>query len=308
MNMAWLTDIHLNFIDKSARQNFYQEIINTQCDSVLISGDIAEAPSLTDILNEMADYIKKPIYFILGNHDYYRGQIEEVRDTLTALTKTNGQLFWLPASGIQKLNNNTILLGQDGWADGRLGDYQNSRVVLNDSRMIADLFQEKILGKYQLLKKMQQLADVDAMKLQDDLKQAVGQNSKKIIVLTHVPPFKEACLHKGQISGDDWLPYFSSKIIGDVLIVVAQQNPEIEFLVLCGHTHNEAHYQPLKNLTVLVGRSDYGNPSIQGLTPFCFFSQTMAGFAKKSITQNINRELLCSQVEERHFQKQKWSW
>ncbi len=60
-----------------------------------------------------------------------------------------------------------------------------------------------------------------------------------------MPPFKEACLHKGEISGDDWLPYFSSKVIGDVLTEVAQENPSVEFLVLCGHTHSEAEFQPI---------------------------------------------------------------
>jgi len=262
MKLAWLTDIHLNFIDDVARQKFYQEIINTGCDGVLISGDIAEAPCLVDILNEMAEYIEKPIYFVLGNHDYYRGQIQEVHDEMAELTKKNDKLFWLPASGMQKLDNNTFLIGQDGWADGRLGDYQNSRVVLNDSRMIADLFQEKILGKYQLLEKMQQLADADAVKLQNDLKQVVSQNPKKIIVLTHVPPFKEACLHEGTISGDDWLPYFSSKVIGDVLTTVAEQNPEIEFLVLCGHTHSTGNVCH-GNLTVEVGKAEYCKPEIQ---------------------------------------------
>jgi len=153
MKLAWLTDIHLNFIDDVVCQKFYQEIIDTACDGVLISGDIAEAPSLVDILNEMANYVNKPIYFILGNHDYYKGQINEVRDAMTRLTKENNKLFWLPASKMQNLDNDTFLIGQDGWADGRLGDYQNSRVVLNDSRMIADLFQEKIIGKYQLLDK-----------------------------------------------------------------------------------------------------------------------------------------------------------
>ena len=54
MKLAWLTDIHLNFLDNNARQIFYQEIVNTQCDGVLISGDIAEAPSLISILEEMA--------------------------------------------------------------------------------------------------------------------------------------------------------------------------------------------------------------------------------------------------------------
>ncbi len=262
MKYAWLTDIHLNFIDNVTRQKFYQEIFNTECNGVLISGDIAEAPCLVNILNEMASYINKPIYFVLGNHDYYKGQINEVRDAMAALTKEHDKLFWLPALGMQKLDNNTFLIGQDGWADGRLGDYQNSRVVLNDSRMIADLFQEKILGKYQLLEKMQQLADADAMKLQNDLKQAASQNPKKIIVLTHVPPFKEACLHEGEISGDDLLPYFSSKVIGDVLTTVAQQNPQIELLVLCGHTHSTANVC-YGNLAVAVGKAEYCRPEIQ---------------------------------------------
>jgi predicted MPP superfamily phosphohydrolase len=263
MKFAWLTDIHLNFIEDVSRQKFYQEIVNTECDGVLMSGDIAEAPNLIDILNEMARYINKPIYFVLGNHDYYRGQISEVHDAMTALTKEHDKLFWLPAAGMQKLDNNTFLIGQDGWADGRLGDYQNSRVVLNDSRMIADLFQEKMLGKYQLLEKMQQLADADAKRLQNDLEQASNQNPKKIIVLTHVPPFKEACLHKGEISNNDWLPYFCSQIMGKTLAKAAQENSKIEFLVLCGHTHSEASYHCFNNLVVKVGRAEYYRPEVQ---------------------------------------------
>jgi len=262
MELAWLTDIHLNFLNRDMRSNFYQEIISTTCDAVLISGDIAEASTLVKLLNEMLEAIKRPIYFVLGNHDYYRGQIQEVKQAMMTLSKENNQLHWLPASGMQKLDNNIILLGQDGWADGRLGDYANSRISINDNRMIADLFQEKIIGKFQLLDKMQQLADADAMKLQNDLKQAVSQQPRKIIVLTHVPPFKEACLHEGKVSDDDWLPYFSSKATGDVLTTVAQQNPEIEFLVLCGHTHSEANVY-YGNLAIEVGKAEYCQPEIQ---------------------------------------------
>jgi len=263
MRLAWLTDIHLNFIDDFARQKFYQQIINARCDGVLISGDIAEAIDVEAILIEMADFIKKHIYFVLGNHDYYRGQINEVRNSMNALTKAQPNLFWLPAAGIQKLDHDTCLIGQDGWADGRLGDYENSRIVLNDSRMISDLFQEKILGKYQLLEKMQQLADADAMRLKNDLEQAISLNPSKIIVLTHVPPFREACLHQGKISNDDWLPYFSSKIMGDVLTKVAQENTTIEFLVLCGHTHSEANYHCNDNLIVEAGKAEYYRPEVQ---------------------------------------------
>jgi len=109
---------------------------------------------------------------------------------------------------------------------------------------------------------MQQLVDADATKLHNDLKRAVSQNPKKIIVLTHVPPFKEACLHEGEISGDDWLPYFSSKVIGDVLTAVTRQNPRIDFLVLCGHTHSETNIC-YGNLTIEVGKAEYNHPEIQ---------------------------------------------
>lgn len=126
-----------------------------------------------------------------------------------------------------------------------------------------DLFQAKMLGKFKLLEKMQELADIDAKNLQQDLLLAIKQNPKKIIVLTHVPPFKEACMHEGKISDDEWMPYFTSKATGDVLIQIAKENASIEFLVLCGHTHSEANFQALNNLTVRAGSAEYGYPKIQ---------------------------------------------
>jgi len=145
MNLAWLTDVHLNFLETDERENFFDEILETQCFAVLISGDIAEASSLSEILQEMSTHINKPIYFVLGNHDYYFGGVSEVRHEVSDLTKSEKLLFWLPTSGPQVLTSDTILLGQDGWADGRYGDYMNSRVVLNDSRLIAELSQFFIL-------------------------------------------------------------------------------------------------------------------------------------------------------------------
>jgi hypothetical protein len=90
---------------------------------------------------------QKPIYFVLGNHDYYRRGVDDVRSKMTSITKDGLFLFWLPALGPQKLDNDVVLVGQDCFADGRYGDYTNSRVVLNDSRMIVDLFQ---CGNYRL--------------------------------------------------------------------------------------------------------------------------------------------------------------
>lgn len=40
MKLAWITDIHLNFVDFDARQRFHQSITDSNSDAVLISGDI----------------------------------------------------------------------------------------------------------------------------------------------------------------------------------------------------------------------------------------------------------------------------
>ena len=39
--IAWLTDIHLNFLETEARKIFYQSINETSADAILITGDIA---------------------------------------------------------------------------------------------------------------------------------------------------------------------------------------------------------------------------------------------------------------------------
>jgi len=264
MNLTWITDVHLNFLEKDERIDFYHALIATDSNGVVISGDIAEATSIESILKEMASTTQKPIYFVLGNHDYYRSSINDLRNKMTSMTKDEPFLFWLPASGPQKLGNDVVLVGQDCFADGRYGDYANSRVVLNDSRMIVDLFQSSTLGKYPLLEKMQQLADQDAKELENSIEQAVrSYNPKKIIILIHVPPFIEVCMHEGKISSDDYLPFFSSKVTGEILMHAAESYPEIEFLALCGHTHSNGFFQPYPNLIVKAGASEYGKPSIQ---------------------------------------------
>ena len=136
--------------------------------------------------------------------------------------------------------------------------------MLNDSRMIQELREGNIIGKYQLLDVMQKLADTDAARLKENLQLAVQQQlPKKIIVLVHMPPFRENCMHEGKISNDDYLPFFASKITGDVLLEAAKAHPGIDFLVLCGHAHSSSYYKPLDNLTVKAGSVEYGKPIVQ---------------------------------------------
>lgn len=263
MKICWLTDIHLNFLSSEQRVDFYKKILDHDCEAVAITGDIADSPMLVEVLQEMADHLKMPIYFVLGNHDFYHGEIAKVKQAVSRLCHNDSSLIWLNESKVNKLTNDTLLIGQDGWADGRYGDYQNSNVVLNDSRLIYDLFTQKILGKNKLLQKMQELADADAATLKIDLTEAVKLSAKKIIILTHVAPFVGACWHEGKISDENWLPFFASKATGDVIYNFAEKNPNLEFMVLCGHSHSDGIYQPLGNLLVKTGKAKYYHPEIQ---------------------------------------------
>lgn len=44
---------------------------------------------------------------------------------------------------------------------------------------------------------------------------------------------------------------------------IANENTEVQFLTLCGHTHKKAFWQPCKNLTVKTGSAEYTKPEIQ---------------------------------------------
>jgi predicted MPP superfamily phosphohydrolase len=116
MRLAWLTDIHLNFVDAVNRRHFL-ETIESQADSFAISGDIAESPSIIGVLTEMKEILQKPIYFVLGNHDFYRGSIEKTRGEVAKLAEQCELLTYLTATGVVELSRQTALVGHDGWAD-----------------------------------------------------------------------------------------------------------------------------------------------------------------------------------------------
>jgi len=78
-----------------------------------------------------------------------------------------------------------------------------------------------------------------------------------------VPPLREAAWCHGRPSGDDYLPFFSSKAVGDMLLEVAESHPACQILVLCGHTHGGGEVQVLLNLRVLTGAAEYGHPKIE---------------------------------------------
>lgn len=261
--LTWLTDIHINKLELPQRQHLYDEIKQQHSDAIAISGDIAEPDSVCTLLYEMASHCSIPVHFVLGNHDYHLELLSTVRNRISQLCNSCNHLHWLPHSH-RWLTQTTALTGIDGWADARHGDYTNSSMHQGDHRMALDFNHFKHLGKFALQQKMQQVADNEAAQLQQQL-HAIQQsgNAKRIIVITHFPPFKEASFFNGKPSQPKHLPFYTSKATGNVLSQFALQHPDIEITALCGHTHSAAYHKALPNLEVFTGKADYGSADIQ---------------------------------------------
>ena len=144
----------------------------------------------------------------------------------------------------------------------------NSDVVLNDYLLIDELRDmhgfpngDRVLTQ-QLLEKLQALGDEAAAHFRLVLREAL-QTSRNVVVLTHVPPFHEACWHEGNLSDDNWAPHFVCQAVGEALKESMLEYPEKQMTVLCGHTHSSGQTQILDNLKVLTGKSSYGEPELQ---------------------------------------------
>lgn len=263
MRLAWLTDIHLNIVDAIRMRQFF-ESVKEQADAVAISGDIGERHDICYHLQRIEKIVRKPIYFVLGNHDFYRGSIPQVRRMVTGLAEESNCLKYLTSMGVVELTPTTAIVGHDGWCDGQLGDYWGSQEILNDHLLIAELavcWNGDSLDKQRLHPIMTALADEAARHFESVLEQAASK-FPHVIALTHVPPFREASWYDGKTSSDDFLPYFANKVVGDVMRKVMESHPQSNLLVLCGHTHGGGHLQVQNNLRVLTGEAENGEPKL----------------------------------------------
>ena len=264
--VAWATDIHLDWADPVLRRDFYESLRFSGADAAILSGDIGEGKTTGRWLREIAAALSRPVYFVLGNHDFYGGSIPEVRRQTAQLAADCPGLVYLPSAGVVELAVGVGLVGHEGWGDARLGNFAGSQVFLPDFITIKDLS-----GVYQnrrlLRQRLEALGDESASYLARVLPEALARY-RRVVLVTHVPPFREAAWHDGRPSDDDWLPYFSCRAVGDVLLDVMRRHPSCNLLVLCGHTHGSGEARMLDNLLVRTGGAEDRRPRIHQMLHF----------------------------------------
>lgn len=275
--LAWVTDPHLDHASPSAVAALFAQLGELSVDALLIGGDVGEAHSFAGFLEDIAAHAGCPAYFVLGNHDYYRGSIDAVRGQARQLSQSRPNLTWLPDLPVVRLSDRTALVGHGGWGDARAGDFLASNVILTDYALIRELAEiagasspaelafadhHSILSPA-LRDRLQQLGDEAAEHLRTAVQAALAW-AEHVIVLMHVPPFLEACWHEGRLSDGNWAPHFTCLAAGEALRSAMESAPDQRMTVLCGHTHGAGRADLLPNLRVITGGAVYGAPALQG--------------------------------------------
>jgi Calcineurin-like phosphoesterase len=201
--------------------------------------------------------VRKPIYFVLGNHDRYGSTFANTESVVKRLATQFSHMVRLNGCQVIRLNKSVALVGIDGWADGLGGEGAATKARINDFYQILDFATDP---EPQVFRAMKELAHKYAQALKPSLLKAL-KHYQTTIVATHVPPFEGAAWHEGAPSSADYQPFFSSPTMGNLIKSAASEHPGKSVLVLCGHTHSPGNYRD-GNILVLTGGARYGFPEI----------------------------------------------
>ena len=259
MRLAWVTDPHLDMLSDDALAAFLDALKERQEDGLVLTGDIAEADTVLPILTRIEETLSVPVWFVLGNHDYYGASIEVQRAKVRRFSRQSRGCHWLPDQRGVSLTEQTMLVGDGGWADGDYGDFMASPMTLNDYRLIKDLVCD---DKHELKLRLSRLGREASDRIGTQLESAF-ETHQNVILATHVPPFVQSCWYEGAATLNTWTPHFTCRAVGERLMDLMDRYPKHRLTVLCGHTHSGGRFVLRQNLEVLTGGATYGKPSCQ---------------------------------------------
>ena len=256
MKLCWLSDTHLDHADEWVRMALAEKCAN-ESDAVVITGDVTSGTELK-LLAEFATDYGKPVYFILGNHDYWGGSFASVTKAVRAMCRRQSNLIWLDDSPPIRLTPTVQLCGVGGWYDAQFGDPEARDFIMHDWLRIEDLRPHYYAGS--LVPKCQELGTDSAMKATAKL---LSTDAERVIFATHIPPFVESAWHNGQPTEPSLLPWYTNKAMGFALNRFAGKRPQGKLTTLCGHVHSASRFEARKNHTVLTAAAEYKNPVIE---------------------------------------------
>lgn len=284
-NYGWITDPHFDHVGRrdptradTLVKAFLESVEAEKFAGVFITGDIATSYGIRKYLRLIEQIVTCPVFFVLGNHDFWGSSTKKVRHGVTEVASKSTILHYLSTEGHYNLfeNPDTAILGHDGWYDGLNGAGIASKFFMNDWRVMEDYRfdpSSPLPFHEQILKVSKDLTIEALVHIGNNAYKAIESGATRIVILTHVPPFEEAHVHEGKPGDANAAPWFTSKLMGLLLKTLANQFPKVTFEVFCGHTHERTVTSIKPNLICHVGGSQderivpvYGNPTFTRIT------------------------------------------
>lgn len=249
----WHTDTHLGLMPWT-KVNFIYRIIKDNPKAIFLTGDISTGMITPIDLAFLASCVKCPIYFVLGNHDYYFSSFSKIHDKVRRVCEEYPNLIWLTESEPIEITKEKVLIGTEGWYDASFGNPKYLRATF-DWIFIEELRCLPSMSKR--IEKFKELSQQSCVIIENKLKKCVEKGYKEIYILTHFPPWKESTHHIGTFFEKFWLPYNVNGQLGKTIEDIMKYHKEINVIVLAGHTHKEGWASPYKNVRCHVGAGNY---------------------------------------------------
>lgn len=263
--LLWLSDIHLDLTSEERKTRFLAKLKAMPYDRVVITGDISNGRQLAGHLDELAEACApRPVYFCLGNHDYYESTFAAVKHEVELVCSRHENLNYLGNGEIIPIGRDTALVGHGGWSDGRAGWGKRTIIESRDHHAIGD-FQH--LSRDAAFDRMYQLGQESAGYFRRVLPYAL-RCFPSVIIASHFPPFTWAA-HQSHGTQCGWthLPHYCNLSAGSAILGIARSHPRQRITLMCGHTHNATRIS-IDNIEVRVAGAQRGRPATQGMIEF----------------------------------------
>jgi len=263
IRIRWASDIHLDSLHEFQIDHIGKTWA-ASCDHLLLAGDLGTQRHFP-LLKRFLGHFHGKVSFTLGNHDYWYGSIAAAEKKAASVEK-NGLAAYLDNHNFLRFDN-TAVIGQYVWYDLSLGKIAFSPpeidTVLDFKGLAHGSYSQEghWLPSKLALSVFQHAALIGAERARKKAIEAIAAGCKKVILVTHVPPFAKSCFYKGHPTDERWLPVMTNEYtFGAILRELALENPDVQFEVLSGHTHNKSEYQVYENLVTKVAPAWYGDP------------------------------------------------
>jgi predicted phosphodiesterase len=258
--LAWLTDPHFDKCDISKFETIAKKFEESSSGGLVVTGDISENGTTMLYLSFLQNLIRKPIWFVFGNHDWYNVSRKQNEEFIKKYSSEN--LIKLDSVDYIKLNKSTCLVGGENWWDA---SFKSSFGLLDNIFMSEDYekieFIKPLKTDENIFSKVKTLSKESSELLITKLAKALLVFDK-VYLAVHVPPFKEGCLYSGIVMPENWLNHFCDVELGLKLKVLMKAFPEKELVILSGHTHSKSEIKIKQNIKQYVGKVKVADPKI----------------------------------------------